>query len=382
MNGNIKTNNIYTTQNIYANSIYGKFYGDGANISNIIASNIIGSNIISVSNGGTGATILPSTRILIGNDTGPIITSANLTWSANTLYLNGTLYTNNINSTGTVFSTNASILNTLTADKGNFNVSLYSPIIRGSFYGDGANISNIFSSNIVGVIGVSNGGTGCNILPLGQLLIGNNTEPVITTSNLSWNNNTLIVNGNIISSNISIIDTLNLNYLETSNLNMIGWNDTAKIYSSIKYSSRPFYLSLYLTNDYNSVPITYSIPFSVNYNNNGGMQPSSSNVEPMYWNNNYFIAPVSGLYSINYSVCCVNTGFYIWINKTDNFLINYNNRFAIQNSYGLNSASTSAVINTIANDNWYFIVYNSDSVVINNNFSNTKASISLLQETL
>ena len=72
----------------------------------------------------------------------------------------------------------------------------------------------------------------------------------------------------------------------------------------------------------------------------------------------------------------------MWINKTDNFLINYNNRFAIQNSYSLNSASTSAVINTVANDNWYFIVYNSDSVVVNNNFSNTKASISLLQETL
>ena len=382
INGGIKTNNIYSSQNIYANNIYGKFYGDGVNISNIIASNIIGSNLISVSNGGTGVTILPSTRILIGNDSNPIITSANLSWSANTLYLNGTLYTNNINSSGTIFSTNASILNTLTADKGIFNLSLYSPIIKGSFYGDGANISNIISSNIVGVIGVSNGGTGCNILPLGHLLIGNNTEPIITTSNLSWNNNTLTVNGNIISSNISVIDTLNINSLETSNLNIIGWNNTAKIYNGVKYNNKPFYLSLYLSNDFNSVPMTYSIPFSVNYNNNGGMQASSSNVEPMYWNNNYFISPVSGLYSINYSVCCVNTGFYMWINKTDNFLINYNNRFAIQNSYSLNSASTSAVINTVANDNWYFIVYNSDSVVVNNNFSNTKASISLLQETL
>ena len=382
INGNINANNLYINQNIYANNIQGKFYGDGANISNIIASNIIGSSLISVSNGGTGVTTLPSTRILIGNDSNPIITSANLTWNANTLYLNGTLYTNNINATGTIFSTNANILASLTANKGNFSASLYSPIIQGSFYGDGTNISNIIASNIIGIINVANGGTGCNILPLGQLLIGNNSDPIITTSNLLWNDNTLNINGNIIASNISVQDILTLNYLETDNLNMIGWNPSKKIYNGIRYNNTPFYISLYLSANINIIPTIYPIPFSVNYNNNGGMLSSSSNIEPYFWKNNSFIAPVNGLYSINYSVCCINIGFYIWINKTNNFTDNYNNRFGIQNSYSLNGTSTSVVINSSINDNWYFIVYNGGNIYVNNDIYNTKASISLLQEIL
>jgi hypothetical protein len=123
-------------------------------------------------------------------------------------------------------------------------------------------------------------------------------------------------------------------------------------------------------------------PFTVNYNNIGGMTFSSPNIEPAYWNNNFFTAPVNGLYCINYSACCLNTNFYMWINKTNDFVNNYSNRFGIQNSLSINGCSTSVTINSLANERWYFIIYNGGNLLVNNNFFNTKASISLLQEIL
>lgn len=382
VNDNIITNNLTVNQNIYGKFIQGGFYGDGTNISNIVASNIIGSSFMNVANGGTGLTTIPSTRILIGNDDNPITTSPNLIWSANTLYLNGSLYTNNIYTNTSIYSTNAYILNTLTVNRGIFPVSLYSSIIQGKFYGDGTNISNIIGSNIIGVVNVINGGTGCNILPQDQLLIGNNTNPLITTSDLTWSNNTLKINGNIITSNITVTNTLSLNYLESCNINMSGWNNNNNIYNGIKYKNKPFYISLYLSTNYNNIQTIFPIPFTVNYNNIGGMTYSSPNIEPAYWNYNYFNAPVNGLYSINYSACCINNNFYMWINKTNDFINNYNNRFSIQNSLTAYGCSTSVIINSLANEKWYFIVYNGGNLLINNNFYNTKASISLLQETI
>jgi hypothetical protein len=382
VNDKIFTNNLIANQNISGKFIQGGFYGDGANISNIVASNIIGSSFMSIANGGTGLTTIPSMRILIGNDDNPILTSPNLIWSGDTLYLNGSLYTNNINVSSTIYSTNAIVLNTLTVNKGIFPISLYSSFIQGKFYGDGTNISNIIGSNIIGTVNVNNGGTGCNILPQGQILIGNNNNPLITTNNLTWNNNTLNVTGNIITSNVNVINTLTLNYLETCNINMTGWNNTNDIFNGIKYKNKPFYISLYLSTNYNNIQTTFAVPFTVNYNNIGGMTFSSPNIEPAYWNNNFFTAPVNGLYCINYSACCLNTNFYMWINKTNDFVNNYSNRFGIQNSLSINGCSTSVTINSLANERWYFIIYNGGNLLVNNNFFNTKASISLLQEIL
>ena len=381
VNGDINANNLYIGNNIYGNIIQGKFYGDGTNISNIVASNITGSSLIPIANGGTGLTTIPSTRILIGNDTSPIATSDNLIWSGNSLYLNGFLYTNILNSSSTIFSTNVNVINILTANKGTFNTSIYSSIIQGKFYGDGTNISNISGNNIVGPLSVNAGGTGCNILPSGQLLIGNNDNPIITTSNLLWNNNTLNVNGNIIASNISIYNTLTINNLQTSNLNTIGWDSTNKVYNGIKYNNKPFYISLYLSNNINSISTTYAIPFSVNYETNGGMNSSSSNIQPDYWNTDHFIIHVNGLYSINYSVSCSNSNCFIWLNKSSDFSNNYNNRFGIQNSFGQYGCSTSIVINALKNDSYYFIVYNGINLLVNNDyFGNTKASVNLIQQ--
>ena len=61
------------------------------------------------------------------------------------------------------------------------------------FSGSGAELSNLNASNISnGTLTVSHGGTGLSNLAYGQVLIGNNTDPIVQTSNLIWdisNNN-------------------------------------------------------------------------------------------------------------------------------------------------------------------------------------------------
>ena len=381
INGNIITSNINVTS-LYANNIQGKLYGDGTNISNIITSNIIGTIILPVSQGGIGTNTLPLNQILLGNDTNPITSSPSISYYDNSLYILGTLATNSINASIGIYGFSVNVYENLIANKGNF-MNMYANKIQGKYYGDGNNVSNLDASKLVGTVNVSNGGTGCNILPMGQILIGNNTDPIITTPNLSWNNNTLTVNGIINTSNLSILDKFTINNIETSNVTMIGWNTINSTYYGLKYNNKPFYISLYLTNNITSGINIYPIPFNVNYGTNAGMTPSSLNIEPNYWNNDHFIPPVNGIYSINYSVCCSDK-CYIWLNKGSDFTNNYNTRFGLQNSLINNGCTTSITIKTLTSDSWYFIVKNTgtDILVYDDIIGNTKASISLIQESL
>jgi hypothetical protein len=61
------------------------------------------------------------------------------------------------------------------------------------FQGSGANLSNLNATNIsAGTLNVAYGGTGLSTLAVGQLLIGNDTNPITQSSNLIWdisNNN-------------------------------------------------------------------------------------------------------------------------------------------------------------------------------------------------
>jgi hypothetical protein len=61
------------------------------------------------------------------------------------------------------------------------------------FQGSGAQITNLNASNIsAGTLAVARGGTGLSTLALGQLLIGNDTNPITQSANLIWditNNN-------------------------------------------------------------------------------------------------------------------------------------------------------------------------------------------------
>jgi len=61
------------------------------------------------------------------------------------------------------------------------------------FSGSGASLTDINADNVSnGTLTVNRGGTGLSTLAYGQLLIGNNTNPIVQTSNLIWdisNNN-------------------------------------------------------------------------------------------------------------------------------------------------------------------------------------------------
>jgi hypothetical protein len=70
------------------------------------------------------------------------------------------------------------------------------------FIGSGASLTDINADNISnGTLTVSRGDTGLSNLTYGQLLIGNNTDPIVQTSNLIWDipNNNLGIEKNAVS---------------------------------------------------------------------------------------------------------------------------------------------------------------------------------------
>ena len=73
-------------------------------------------------------------------------------------------------------------------------------------------MSNIVASNIIGVLSVNNGGTGCNILNTGQILVGN-LSTIYQSSNLYWNsvNNRLGINTSIPNYSLDIKGDINFN---------------------------------------------------------------------------------------------------------------------------------------------------------------------------
>ena len=65
----------------------------------------------------------------------------------------------------------------------------------GGIVGDGSGLSALNASNIsTGTLSVSRGGTGLSTIPLGSLLIGNNANTFLQTTNLSWDNANSILN--------------------------------------------------------------------------------------------------------------------------------------------------------------------------------------------
>jgi hypothetical protein len=63
------------------------------------------------------------------------------------------------------------------------NINASGTITANLFNGSGASLSSLNASNISsGTLSVSRGGTGANNLPLNQILIGNNTSSIFSTS--------------------------------------------------------------------------------------------------------------------------------------------------------------------------------------------------------
>jgi hypothetical protein len=60
------------------------------------------------------------------------------------------------------------------------------------FNGSGANLTSLNVSNISGgTLGVNVGGTGQIFLPFNQILVGNGTDPVLCSANLTFESNIL-----------------------------------------------------------------------------------------------------------------------------------------------------------------------------------------------
>ncbi len=79
------------------------------------------------------------------------------------------------------------------------------------FSGSGAGLSNLNASNVSGgVFSVNVGGTGKANLTSTQILVGNNTNTVTQSANLTWDNSLNILNSSNISGNGSRLTSLNV----------------------------------------------------------------------------------------------------------------------------------------------------------------------------
>lgn len=182
VNGNVKIDNGFLlTCNLIVGSLNAiNILGVGSNITNINTSNIT-SGILPVLRGGTGINSLGINQILAGNSAGDRIINSGvgLTWNTNT---------------NTLFASNIS--------------------------GIGSNITNINTSNITdGILSVARGGTGTNTLGANQVLVGNASGALISSSNLMWNNTTNTLNStNVNATNINATN-INATFLNGCNIN-------------------------------------------------------------------------------------------------------------------------------------------------------------------
>ena len=200
------------------------FSGSGASLTNLNASNITtgilsvngsglnslnASNIttgtLSISRGGIGTTTLSNNQILIGNGSTSILQSSNLSW-------------NNTNNTlsASIFSGSGASLTNLNAAN----------ITSGTLTINGSGLSSINASNITSgtLIFFSRGGIGTTTLNNNQILLGNGTNAINQSINLSFDtsnnrlgicktspNYTLDVSGNINGNNLYLQNLSNTN---------------------------------------------------------------------------------------------------------------------------------------------------------------------------
>ena len=166
------------------------FSGIGSDL-NLLNASKITLGTLNVSQGGTGTTNLNNNQLLVGNGIETVIQSENLSWN---------------NSTSTLIATN--------------------------FSGIGSELTLLNASKItLGTLNVSQGGTGTTNLTSGQILVGNNTDPIIQNNNFVWDNinnrlgigkidpsTTLDVSGNILTNSQFLGTGTNISYSWTNDI--------------------------------------------------------------------------------------------------------------------------------------------------------------------
>ena len=202
----LQTANLTWDNNILSAT---NFVGSGTGLTGINADNIT-TGTISVITGGTGSTIFSSNQLLIGNGTGALLQSPNLSWDNNILsatnFQGSGSNLNSLNasnlSSGVVNinygGTGKTSLNTNQILIGNGSAALLqstnltwdnNTLSAANFQGSGLGLTSLNASNInTGMLTVSRGGIGTTTLTSGQILIGNGSNALLQTVNLSWNN--------------------------------------------------------------------------------------------------------------------------------------------------------------------------------------------------
>jgi len=155
------------------------FVGSGSGLTQLNASKVT-LGTLNVAQGGTGINNLNSNQILVGNGTGTVIQSGNLSWDNANSILNAT-----------------------------------------NFIGSGSGLTQLNASKVtLGTLNVAQGGTGINNLNSNQILVGNGTETVLQTANLSWDNANSILNATNFSGIGSGLTQLNASKVTLGTLNV------------------------------------------------------------------------------------------------------------------------------------------------------------------
>jgi len=290
----------FQTSNLIWNNISNtllatNFIGSGTGITSINASNIT-SGILTVSQGGIGTNTLINNQILIGNGTLAPFQTTNLSW-------------NNTN-------------NTLSAT---------------NFIGSGTGITSLNASNIsLGTLIVSRGGIGTTTLTTNQILIGNGSNALLQSANLTWNNtsNTLSAT-NFIGNGTGLI-SLNASNISLGTLTVSrGGTGTTTLNNN----------QILIGNGTNALLQSINLVWNNNYLGVGKTNPSTTiDVSGNILTNSQYLASGN---NISYSwLNDTNTGISRPISNTISFYTNNLERLRIQSSGDINVDSNTLYIDS------------------------------------
>ena len=234
--------NLFIDGNIYVK----KIYGDGCNISNLRVDFQTIGGVVPFSKGGFGFNEIGKSNLFYAFEDNQISATSNMKFDGSNLFLDGDIYINKIYGDGSNLSNLKIDFNTIVGviplSRGGLGFNQINQsnlvfasednqlnptsnlmwdeinsilIVNGFIYGDGSFISNINSSNISNIIQIDKGGTGRDLINKGEILFGDDSNPLVSSSNFNYDLLTTTLNVD----NINIKTNLTLNGVNLNNLN-------------------------------------------------------------------------------------------------------------------------------------------------------------------
>ena len=216
------------------------YYGSGFFLNNLNANNINGQ--VPIEKGGTGVSALDYNYFDISNNKLSLKLNSISPWSVNNNY---SYYNNGSVGIGTSIPTTK--------------LDVRGDISANNYYGSGSNLTNLNINNLNGQIPIARGGTGVSSLFRGQLLVGNDTNNMLQTPNLFWDNNSnrLQVIGDISTNRINVTGDISANRLQIrGDISANRINVTGDISANNYYGSGYNLTNLNFSNFNGQIPIT------------------------------------------------------------------------------------------------------------------------------